>query len=36
MRELTMIFKDDPQMSEPMENAINAVFAKLYAEVSNA
>ena len=36
MRELTMIFRDDPQMSEPMENAINAVFAKLYAEVSNA
>ena len=36
MRELTMIFKDDPQMSEPMDNAINAVFAKLYAEVSNA
>ena len=22
MRELTMIFKDDPQMNEPMENAI--------------
>ena len=36
MRELTAIFKDDPQFAEPMENAINAVWAKLYAEVTNA
>ena len=35
MREMTAIFKDDPQFSEPIENAINAVWAKLYAEVSN-
>ena len=35
MREMTSIFKDDPQFSEPIENAINAVWAKIYAEVSN-
>ena len=35
MREMTSIFKDDPQFAEPMENAINAVWAKLYAEVTN-
>ena len=35
MREMTAIFKDDPQFSEPIENAINAVWAKIYAEVSN-
>jgi hypothetical protein len=35
MREMTSIFKDDPQFSEPIENAINAVWAKVYAEVSN-
>ena len=35
MRELTNIFKDDPQFAEPIENAINAVWAKIYAEVSN-
>ena len=35
LRELTNIFKDDPQMSEPIENAIDAIWAKLYAEVSN-
>ena len=35
MRELTAIFKDDPQFSEPIENAMNAVWAKIYAEVSN-
>ena len=35
MREMTAIFKDDPQFAEPMENAINAVWAKLYAEVSS-
>ena len=36
MREMTSIFKDDPQFSEPIENAINAVWAKVYSEVSNA
>ena len=36
MREMTSIFKDDPQFSEPIENAINAVWAKIYSEVSNA
>ena len=35
MREMSSIFKDDPQFSEPIENAINAVWAKIYAEVSN-
>ena len=34
MRELTQIFKDDPQFSEPIENAMNAVWAKVYSEVS--
>jgi len=36
MRELSSIFKDDPQFAEPIENAINAVWAKIYSEVSNA
>ena len=36
MREMTSIFKDDPQFAEPIENAINAVWAKIYSEVSNA
>ena len=35
MREMTAIFKDDPQFSEPIENAINAVWAKLSSELSN-
>ena len=35
MREMTAIFKDDPQFSEPIENAINAVWAKIYSEVSS-
>ena len=35
MRELTQIFKDDPQFSEPIENAMNAVWSKVYSEVSN-
>ena len=35
MRELTNIFKDDPQFAEPIDNAMNAVWAKLYSEVSN-
>jgi hypothetical protein len=36
MREITAIFKDDPQFSEPIENAINAVWAKIYSEINNA
>ena len=36
MREMTGIFKDDPQFAEPIENAINAVWAKIYSELSNA
>ena len=36
MREMTNIFKDDPQFAEPIENAINAIWAKIYSEVSNA
>ena len=36
MRELTAIFKDDPQFAEPIENAINAVWAKVYSELTNA
>lgn len=35
MRELTAIFKDDPQLAEPIDNALNAVWAKIYSEVSN-
>ena len=35
MREFTNIFKDDPQMEEPIDNAIQAIWAKVYAEVSN-
>ena len=35
MREMTAIFKDDPQFAEPIDNAINAVCAKIYAELSN-
>jgi len=34
MRELTNIFKDDPQFAEPIDNAMNAVWAKVYSEVS--
>ena len=36
MRELTSIFKEDPQFAEPMENAMNAIWAKIYSEVSNS
>jgi len=35
MREMTAIFKDDPQLAEPIDNAINAVWAKIYSELSN-
>ena len=34
MRELTSIFKDDPQFAEPIDNAINAVWAKIYSEMN--
>ena len=34
MREMTAIFKDDPQFAEPIENAINAVRAKVYSELN--
>lgn len=34
MREITNIFKDDPQFAEPIENAINAVWAKIYSELT--
>lgn len=34
MRELTAIFKDDPQFAEPIENAMNAVWAKIYSEIN--
>jgi hypothetical protein len=35
MREMTGIFKDDPQFAEPIENAMNAVWSKIYSELSN-
>ena len=34
MRELTNIFKEDPQFAEPIDNAINAIWAKIYSEVA--
>ena len=34
MREMTGIFKDDPQFAEPIENAMNAVWAKIYSELN--
>lgn len=34
MREITAIFKDDPQFHEPIENAMNAVWAKIYSELN--
>ena len=36
MRELTAIFKDDPQFSEPIENATNAIWAKVYSELNGS
>ena len=36
MRELTNIFKDDPQFSEPIDNAMNAVWAKIYSELGSS
>ena len=35
MRELTAIFKHDPQFAEPIDNAMNAVWSKVYSELSN-
>ena len=35
MREMSAIFKDDPQFAEPIENAINATWAKISSELSN-
>jgi len=35
MREITAIFKDDPQFSEPIDNAMNAVWAKIYSELTS-
>ena len=32
-REMASIFKDDPHLAEPIDNAINAVFAKIYSEL---
>ena len=34
MREMTAIFKDDPQFAEPIDNAINAVWSKIYSELN--
>ena len=34
MREITNIFKDDPQFAEPIDNAMNAVWAKVYSELT--
>ena len=34
MRELSSIFKDDPQLEEPLDNAMNAVWAKIMSEVT--
>ena len=36
MREVLNIFKDDPQFSEPIENAMNGVFSKIYSEVTQS
>ena len=36
MRELSSMFKDDPQYAEAIDNAMNGVFAKIYSELSNA
>ena len=36
MRELTAIFKDDPQFAEAISNANEAIWAKVYSELSNA
>jgi len=33
MREMASIFKDDPHLAQPIDNAINAVFAKIYSEL---
>ena len=33
--DLVYLGKDDPQFAEPIENAMNAVWAKVYSELSN-
>ena len=35
MREMSNIFKDDPQFAEPIDNAMNAVWAKVYSELTS-
>ena len=35
LRELTNTFKDDPQFAEPIDNAVNAVWAKVYSELTS-
>ena len=35
MPEVLNIFKDDPQFAEPIDNAMNGVFAKIYSELSS-
>ncbi len=35
MREITAIFKDDPQFAEPIDNAMNAVWSKVYSEITS-
>ena len=36
MREMTAIFKDDTQFAEPIDNAMNAVWAKIYSELTSS
>ena len=36
MREITNIFKNDPHFAEPIDNAMNAVWAKIYSEVTQS
>ena len=36
MREITAIFKVDPQFAEPIDNAMNAVWAKIYSELTSS
>ena len=36
MREMTAIFKDDPQFAEPIDNAMSAVWAKIYSELTSS
>ena len=36
MREVMSIFKDDPQFAEPIENAMNGAWAKIYSELTQS